>query len=723
MSLGDAFTLDITGCSARLYVVRFEGTERVHGPHALEVTVRVDEGTVLDPEALLGAAASAELAHESYPRVIRGVVDAVEETATGYCLTIASRLTALGDTADHRVFLDVDAATIAESVLREHGITVDKRLTRTLPLRAQCVQAFESDLAFVSRVLADEGILWHIEHDGDETVVFSDNAAAYRPIVGVPTIAFADGEGAGLTGEEAIFAAVLARSTVHDTVTLGDYDFERPLVNQTVSEGGGSLERYEFPGGYSDPSVGRALAKIRLEEAQARATVLRARTTSRRLSPGATFELTGAPRDELNGTWLVLELSHRASDEGAAATADGRRYEAEIVAVPTTMPHRPERAEAPTFGGVQTATTTGPAGGEIHTEKHGRIKALLRWDRRGKKDDTSSAWLRPLQPPTSGGFFLPRTGWEVLVGYSGASGDTPYQLGRMMNAEAPPPEGLPAKKVRSAFGTQTTPGGGSANQLCLDDAAGSEGMNVNASHDYNERTENDKGTAVKGDDVHSVGANHTTIVGIAHAVSVKGAQTYSVGGSRDVTTVGDLSIGTATESVSVGGLRAFQVGGDYETTAASLVRSVGALKAEVAIQEVNRHVSGVSTVAVGGSWTEIGGLTSSVSVLGASTLTAGGPMSVNAKDYSLKASLLSETYAAKSISAKGKRVEAFGGSAKYAVGGTMRMKGAAVFFKAASKITLKASGATITITPSAIKIRGAFDSSEASIVTGKDQNE
>jgi type VI secretion system secreted protein VgrG len=375
------------------------------------------------------------------------------------------------------------------------------------------------------------------------------------------------------------------------------------------------------------------------------------------------------------------------------------------------------------MGGVQTATTTGPAGGEIHTEKHGRIKALLRWDRRGKKDDTSSTWLRPLQPPTSGGFFLPRTGWEVLVGYSGASGDTPYQLGRMMNGEAPPSEGLPAKKVRSAFGTRTTPGGGSANQLCLDDAAGSEGMNVNASQDYNERTENDKGTSVKGDDMHSVGANHTAIVGIAHAVSVKGAQTYSVGGSRDVTTVGNLSIGTATESVSVGGLRSFQVGGDYETTAATVLRSVGALKAEVAIQEVNRHVSGVSTVVVGGSWTEIGGLTSSVSVLGASALTAGGPMSVNAKDYSLKASLLSETYAVKSVSAKGKRVEAFGGSAKYGVGGTMRMKGAAVFFKAASKITLKASGASITITPSAIKIRGAFDSSEASIVTGKDQNE
>ena len=38
---------------------------------------------MLDPEALLGERASLELAHESDSRVVRGVIDAVEETATG----------------------------------------------------------------------------------------------------------------------------------------------------------------------------------------------------------------------------------------------------------------------------------------------------------------------------------------------------------------------------------------------------------------------------------------------------------------------------------------------------------------------------------------------------------------------------------------------------------------------------------------------------------------
>ncbi len=431
----------------------------------------------------------------------------------------------------------------------------------------------------------------------------------------------------------------------------------------------------------------------------------------------------GAERDELNGTWLVIELSHHGVDHGALRPETEKRYEATFVSVPVAMPHRPPRVKALALAGVQTATSTGPRGADIHTEAHGRVKALLRYERRGKSDDTSSAWLRAVQPATSGGFFLPRTGWEVLLGFSRTSADEPYELGRMSNAEAPLPAGLPAQKVQSAFGTLTTPGGGGANQLALDDAARSESMKVAASSDYNERTENDKGTKVSGNDVHAVGGNHTKIVGIAHSVTVDSAQTYTVGGSRDSTTVGTFSIDAASESVGVAGLRLFKVGGDYETHAGSLVRSVGALKAEVAIQEVNRHVTGASTVLVGGSWTEIGGLTSSTSVLGASTLTVGGPMSITAKDYSLKASALSETYASRSVAAGAKRVEGFGGPAKYVVGGSMKMKGSQVFFTATAKITLKASGATITITPSSIKVTGAFDSSEASIVTGQDVNE
>src|SRR5262249_13657484 len=155
-----------------------------------------------------------------------------------------------------------------------------------------------------------------------------------------------------------------------------------------------------------------------------------------------------------------------------------------------------------------------------------------------------------------------------------------------------------------------------------------------------ERTENDKSTTVTANDTRTVGADFTHIVGLAHGVTVDGAQSYDVGASRELTSVGNYVIDAGSESVAVGGVRYFKVGGDYETTAGTLLRTVGAAEAVVAVQEVDRHVSGVSTVVVGGGWTEIGGLTASTGVLGASVLNVGGPLSVDTRNYSLKASAL-----------------------------------------------------------------------------------
>ncbi|UQA63177.1 type VI secretion system Vgr family protein [Polyangium aurulentum] len=732
MSLGQSFALSIDGISSVLHVLVVEGLEAVRAPFAFHVTVEATDGEAggeaLDVEALLGARAELSLGGTEPVRTLYGLIDEAEEIAAGYRVTFSPRARLLEDRVDHRVFVDRDAVEIAATLLGEHGIPLENRVLRKLPKRPQCVQAFESDLGFLGRILAEEAVLWHIEHDsGADSLVLSDHTSAYTPIDGVAELPFSAGEIAGLAGEEAIVDASLTRVVTSDKVSLGDFHFERPLADLRASAGKGTLERHEYRGGYKDAALGKTLAALRLAEARGRSVVLAGKTTSRRLSPGMTFTLSGAPREDMNGDWLVLELTHRGSDPPRAAVQarqDTRRYEADFIAVPADRAYCPPRARRPTLGGVQTATVTGADGAEIHPDKHGRIKVLLRWDRRGEKDDRSSTWIRTVQPPLSGGVFVPRVGWEVLLGFQGTSGDEPYEIGRLYNAEAPPPEGLPGQKVRGAFGTLTTPGGGSANVLRMDDAAGNEGMLLAASRDLNERTENDKGINIKGDDVHSVGADHTEIVGIASSLAVDGSQAYSVGASREVTTVGNYMIETGTESVTVGGARIFKVGGDYETQAATLTRAVGGLEAVLAIQEASRHVTGASTVLVGGSWTEIGGLSAATSVLGASTLGVAGPMSIRAKDYSLKASALKETYASKRVTAGGKRVESFSAAAKYSVGGSMKISGGGgVYFKATSKITLKASGATITITPSSIKVKGALDASGSSIVTGKDEND
>src|SRR5262249_45389942 len=149
---------------------------------------------------------------------------------------------------------------------------------------------FESDLAFVSRILAEEGVTWFVEHEGSEdVVVFADSAAAYRPIAAEPVLPFAPE--AGLVGQECVFGVRLARANVRDAVRLRDYDFEHPLVDlhAEAKAGPSAIPLFEVPGGYSDPASGKALAAIRLEEARARQLLLHGKTSCRRFAAGHTF--------------------------------------------------------------------------------------------------------------------------------------------------------------------------------------------------------------------------------------------------------------------------------------------------------------------------------------------------------------------------------------------------------------------------------------------------
>jgi type VI secretion system secreted protein VgrG len=724
-----ASTLTIDGCEATLRVVRFEVVERAHVGYRATITfAAVDDDDVrvtLPMDDLVGQRASFTLRHESEPRSFRGVVDRIEETGRDHVLVLVPALALLADRVDYRVRLDRDPVEVCKSVLEEAGLTVEVRVEHVPAARPQIVQHLESDLAFVTRLLAEEGILLHVE-SGDESdvVVLSDAVTSYTPLPGGERLPYGAGDMAGLQAPtEAVFDLRLDRRIAHDKVTLLDFDFERPALDLTTSAGAGALERFEHPAGFVEPAVGSRLAQRRLEEARGQSHVLRGRSTCRRLAIGHTFRVEGAPRAELEGPWVLVELTHRGVDLTAGSAGpdpDGagpRRYVCDLVARPSDVAVRPVREPRRGVGGVEHGVLTGPSGSEIHTERHGRSKVLLRWDREGKPNESSSAWLRSVQPATTGGFFPPRVGWEVLLAFVGHSADQPVELGRVYNGAAMPPESLPGRKVRSNFGSATTPGGGSENQLRFDDTAGNEELRMVASKNLNERTENDKSTGVKVDDVWNVGANHTETIGIQKSLAVKSSQSTTVLSSRSLAVTGRHALEASSEAIAIGGLRLVQVGGDYETSGAVYTRAIGAAKAEVAIQEINRHVTGSTTIVVGGSLIEVGGLASSESVLGAKNLLVGGPLSVKCASYSLQANALRETYATRKVKTGAQRVQSWAScEMKFA---KLRGKGAKVHVRAKSKIVLKGAGATITITKGEIVIDAPFDMSGASVVTGK----
>lgn len=708
--LDRTFHLGIDGAHGPLAVVRLQGTERIHAPFAFTVDC------VAGPEDASAAADwIGSTAHLTWDlpggggRAIEAIVDAVHVREGAVQVELVPIVLATTDVADHRVFVDMHTVEIAEKVLGEHGIALDDRVSRKLPKRSQCIQVFEADLDFVSRLLADEGIAWFFTADG-ATMALSDAPGGFDDEGLVLRVA----EEAEMNAGASVFRAGIARRIAPDAVVLGDHDFTRPAVDQTakVSAGDMGFRRHHYPGGHSDPALGRERAKLRLEAAQNAKDRLSGATTHGGLRPGLVVKLEGAGEETVHGRWLIVEVRHQARD----AAGNQRPYEASFRAVPADAGYRPTPVASPRLGGVQTSTIAGPSGAEIHPDPHTRVRVAHRFDHRAPGDDRSSSWVRTVEPAMSGGVLLPRVGWESLVAFGGGDGDDPWVLGRLDNGVARPAESLPAKKVWSAFGTPTSPGGGSVNRVAIDDTAGTEGMHLGASAQLSESTANDKVTSIKANDTHVVGGSRSFEVAKVFETGVDGTRLLKVGGSRGTTVAADESVTAASETVVVGGLRLITTGGDLSNKSSAFVRVVAGGHLELPIEHQTRLVVGGSLVLNGGGWQTTAAAGASVGVGGASALAVSGPKSVACTEYGLEAKVvLSETYASRTVQA-GANIEGdYAGALTYGIGGPATWTAPTIVFTATT-ITIRAGGCTVSIGGGCVQVSGPVSSSVASTV-------
>src|SRR4029079_8090696 len=131
---------------------------------------------------------------------------------------------------------------------------------------------------------------------------------------------------------------------------------------------------------------------------------------------------------------------------------------------------------------------TGPAGEEIHTDEHGRIKVQFHWDRLGKSDEKSSCWIRVSQGWAGsawGAVFLPRIGHEVVVDFVEGDPDRPLVVGSVYHGTNVPPHALPGEKTKTTVKSNTSSGGGGSNELRFEDKKGSEEIFLHGQKDWN----------------------------------------------------------------------------------------------------------------------------------------------------------------------------------------------------------------------------------------------
>lgn len=572
----------------------FRGQEHLSRPFLFDVEVASSNSSI-GPGDLLGKSVSVSVRRPGGdPRAFNGLVTAfsagpmMRSGYRRYTLRLEPWLRLLDRTSDCRVFQNKSAKDILETLFSDAGFSAyEFKLQGTPSTREYCVQFEETDLAFASRLLEDEGLFYFFRHEaGAHTLVIADNAAAYA----ASADATANYRQNAQPQAEALHDWNPGWSFRTGKWTLRDYDLAKPSVDLTSTTSTlldvtsfKSWERYEYPGGYTEAADGTTRARRRMEAEEAGYQLAAGAGTYPGFSAGHTFSLAEYPlAAEAGQSYALVSVDHEAADNTHFAQAGGTDrpyYVNRFTCIPSSVVFRPERLTPwPTMRGPQTAVVVGPQGDEIHCDSYGRIRVQFHWDRLGQKDDKSSCFVRVAQSLAGrnwGTLFTPRVGMEVVVDFLDGNPDRPLVIGAVYNAENMPPWTLPDNKNQSGFLSRSTTSGTAenANELRFVDTKGSELVLFHAEKDFTREVENDDKLSVDHDQTITVKNDRTVKVTEGNEVHTveKGNQTVTVKTGNQTIDVqsGDqtITVGSGNRTLSVkAGKETVTVHGDLATT-------------------------------------------------------------------------------------------------------------------------------------------------------------
>ncbi len=503
-----ALTLEDKGLelgSGGLLVEAFAARDEVQGVGMRDV-IALSTRADIDLKTLLGCTAGLEISLADGTRsTFAGEISEMamlgsEGGFARYRLRISHWIWRLAHVRNSRVWQDRTVSDIVDEVFDAHAPAARWRwsedavsfMAGALP-RSYCCQYRETDLAFVERLLAEEGLAWRFAQgeDGPEMVLFADSSA-------VPDDPSSAGAGVRFHGAHAreqsdtVQALAAARRIGPSSTTLLSYDYKaKKAVSSSVPSRLAAspklppLESYDVPGQYhyADRAQAERYATIQMESREARTQIWRGRSTLRTLRAGTRLDVLGAPLARLGETaaYTVLRvdsvgvnnLPSKAAEALAElfgpipelleealqldalpdfalaiAQASTNGYANCFEALPNDVPWRPQLAGSdgrahprPTAMGAQSAIVVGPDGAdtplgadEIHCDRLGRVRIRFHWQDSGD----ATCWVRVAQRLAGGGIgsqFLPRIGQEVIVQFIENDIDRPLIIGAVYNGQ------------------------------------------------------------------------------------------------------------------------------------------------------------------------------------------------------------------------------------------------------------------------------------------------
>lgn len=727
-----------------LLLTKFSGREAISELFEFQLELIAENKTTVPFERLLGQPVAIRLSMDDQATVVRhinGICCRIsqgerDEHFTSYRMSVVPALWFLTRRVQSRIFQRLNVPTILENVLA--GLDLAMEVQGTFHPRDYCAQYQESDFAFASRLMQEEGIFYFFKHnERGHTLVLANTPSSHKDLAAPNPLIFEEVLG-GMREEPRILSWSKRQELRSGKVTLWDHCFELPhkhldadkVIQESVEVGqvtqklkigqNDKLEIYEYPGAYAQRFDGInkgggeqsgeiqkiftdnvRTAQIRMRQEAMPGLVLEGKSNCRHLVPGSKFTL--ERHFDADGQYVLTSVEHDASLEGdyrSGGVAEVK-YTNEFTCIPAGLPYSPERrTPRPVVTGPQTAVVVGPAGEEIFTDKYGRVKVQFHWDRQGVNNVDSSCWIRVAQLWAGrrwGASFWPRVGQEVVVAFEHGDPDRPIIIGSVYNADQMPPylgqgpdNKHPNDNKVSGIKSNTTPGGQGFNELRFDDTKEKQQIFLHA--------ERDEDIRVKNDCREFIGANRHMIVG--QASKTPGNQHEHVQGNKHLKVVGD-------QSEQIGGNFELLVGGEKGGNMDVVVKKDRKERVEKdshATIKGNRmeKVGGDESLTVDGNRMEKVAKADSLSIGGNLTESIGGN-----EERQVKGDRKEKVGGSISLTLGGNDQQKLGGKKAVEAGQEIHLKaGMKVILEAGVQLTLKGPGGFVDIGPSGVTIQG-----------------
>lgn len=519
----------------RLLAETFEGVESIDdGGFRFELTALSDDAHI-PLKRLIGQAVRLDLQtaqSRSELRPFHGHVTQADLIASNggfarYRLVIEPWLAFLRYRQDSFLFQDMSVFDIVDAVFADYQAQ-GKLMPRwrwdiadrsVYPRRGITTQYLESDHAFVTRLLAEEGLCYWFEHRatddqglGEHTLVIADHGGAFKPNA-QPVIRFHRADAS--EAEDSVQQWHAHRQLQTNSLSQVSWDYKgvnpRPLSQQgqhIQSLRHRTLNRADDPGHYAWESAaqGERLLGHAIEALAMRDKRFDGAGTARTLSPASTFTLTQHPVHDQDSAedkrFAVLSVRHTARnnlDEDLQRAAHAQlgaleheasdnvpHYRNHFTAIRAAIRYRPMTLDRhgvaihpkPTVIGSQSAIVIGSAGGEgdpIHTDRDHRIKVQFHWQRganastrhahpagqdNAPASDRLGAWLRVAASAAGsnwGQVAIPRVGQEVLIDFQHGDIDRPVVIAALYNGQGAPDAQHNQKQAGAAHATGNAP--------------------------------------------------------------------------------------------------------------------------------------------------------------------------------------------------------------------------------------------------------------------------